>query len=206
MINQGESMPKTGLSSEDLAAKALAIAKRNIRRYGLGKFRLIDIARELGVTHAALYNHFPGKEAVLDEISKQWLRETDDILHRQSRLELPPKQAITAWFLDFHRRKLEKVRNDPELFKTFNMAVEAEKPFVSEHLVNMHDQLLFMVRRAISAGELNVSSDEEAVQTLFEATQVFHHPGLVLEHKDENREALLQRVVEVLLAGLHQDG
>ena len=197
-------MPKTGLTSDALVEKSLEIAMGNIRRNGLDKFRLIDIARELGVTHAALYNHFPDKEAVLDDISCRWLRDLDATLEGFAQANLPPCTAIAEWFREFHKRKLEKVQQDPELFKSFNLAVESAKPFVMRHLQNMHDQLLFMVQRAVEARQLTVSSPKAAVTLLFEATMAFHHPGLVLEHKDEDRVDLLQRVVTVVLAGLSE--
>lgn len=196
-------MPKTGLSSEELVEKALEVAKANIRKNGLDKFRLIDVARELGVTHAALYNHFSRKGAVLDVISERWLSEVDARLEGLSRARGPVLEAVTDWLRELHRLKVEKVRGDPELYRSFNLAVESEKPFVMRHLRNMHDQLLFMVERAVRRGELAVPSPEEAVQVLSTATAAFHHPGLVLEHRDEDREPLLKEVVAVVLAGLN---
>jgi AcrR family transcriptional regulator len=195
-------MPKTGLSSEELVEKTIEIAMRIIRHNGLDKFRLVDVARELGVTHAALYNHFPDKGAILDAISERWLTEMDEALERLAETSGPTRLAIIEWFMAYHRRKRNKVRGDPELFKSFNMAVEAKKPFVLRHLQNMHDQLLHLVERGAHSGELDVASTEAAVETLLEATQAFHHPLLVLEHKDDDRELLLQRVVAVVLAGL----
>lgn len=195
-------MPRTGLTSEELLEKALKIAMKNIRQNGFEKFRLIDVARELKVSHAALYNHFPDKGAVLDLISERWLQQIDDTLDKITEQDLPPCQKIAVWFQEFHRLKLEKVRVDPELFKSFNMAVELNKPFVLQHLKHMRDQLLKMVQQAIDSGELETPSIKAAVEILFESTEAFHHPLLVLEHKDEERKELLQRTVEVVLAGL----
>lgn len=195
-------MPRTGLSSEELVEKALAIAMDKIRHHGLDKFRLVDIARELGVSHAALYNHFPDKAALLDAISERWLRAIDEALDAIAGSDLPPSRAIIAWFEELHRRKRDKVRLDPELFKSFNLASESNKPFVARHLRNLHEQLSRLVRAAMAAGELDVASAAVAVAVLFEATLPFHHPSLVLERKDEERTELLRRVVEVVLAGL----
>ncbi|MGE4421275.1 MAG: TetR family transcriptional regulator [Pseudodesulfovibrio sp.] len=195
-------MPKTGLSSEELVEKTIEITMELVRRHGLDKFRLVDVARELGVTHAALYNHFPDKVAILDAISERWLTEMDEALERVAETRGPARLAIIEWFMAYHRRKRNKVRGDPELFRSFNMAVEADKPFVLRHLRNMHDQLLRLVERGAETGELDVPAPEGAVEVLIEATMAFHHPLMVLEHKDEDRELLLQRVVSVVLAGL----
>ena len=195
-------MPKTGLTSEALKEKALEIAMDNIRTHGLHRFRLTDIARNLKVTHAALYNHFPDKATLLDTISDRWLLEIDAALEEITHQDLPPVDLITIWFLEFHRLKLKKVLLDPELYRSFNMAVESKKPFVSRHLREIHNQLLNLVNKAVAAGALPITSPESTVDLLFEATMAFHHPCLVLEHKDEQREEMLQRIVRTILKGL----
>ncbi len=195
-------MPKTGLSSEEMVEKTLEIAKDTIRRVGLDRFRLVDVARELGVSHAALYNHFPNKEAILDAISERWLIEMDEALERVARTEGPSRLAILEWFMAYHRQKRNKVTRDPELYRSFNMAVEARKPFVRRHLDSLHEQLLHLLERGADSGELNIGLPERAAEVLFESTVAFHHPALVYEHKDEDRELLLQKVVSAVLAGL----
>lgn len=206
-------MPKTGLTSEEIRGKALEIARKTIRRNGLDKFRLIDVARELGVTHAALYNHFPGKEAVLDAISEGWLARMDEALaalaavdEDEGRSDADSRQDILRWFLAYHRLKLNKVRQDPELYKSFNLAVEAQKPFVQRHMENIFAQLTALVERAVAEGELRQGASERAVKLLFEGTKSFHHPVLVLENKEQDREELLKEVVTTLLAGLSVSG
>jgi len=195
-------MPKTGLSSEEMVERTMGIAEDTIRRFGLGRFRLVDVAKELGVTHSALYNHFPNKEAILDAISERWLNEMDEALARVARIDGPTRLTILEWFMAYHRQKRNKVMRDPELYRSFNMAVEADKPFVRRHLKNIHDQLLNLLERGAESGEFDIHLPERAAEVLFEATSSFHHPVLVLEHKDEDRELLLQRVVSIVLAGL----
>ncbi|HEY3424964.1 MAG TPA: TetR/AcrR family transcriptional regulator [Negativicutes bacterium] len=195
-------MPKTGLTSEQLKEKALQITEEKIRYYGFEKFRLTDIAKELKVSHAALYNHFPDKAALLDAISERWLTQMDSTLELITQKETSPRQLITEWFLRYHELKKEKVLKDPELFKSFNMAAEMQKPFIVQHLHHLDKQLTVLVQKAIAAGEIRRESPEKVVQLLLEATVSFHHPRMVLDHKDERRELLLQKLVEVLLGGL----
>jgi len=196
-------LPKTGLSSEEIKEKALQIAEEKIRVYSFEKFRLTDIAKELKISQAALYNHFPDKAALLDAISERWLAQMDNTLELIANRELPPRQLIVEWFLKYHELKKEKVLKDPELYKSFNMAAELVKPFIIEHLDNLNRQLLMLVRKAIIAQEIRAKSPEGAVRLLLESTISFHHPRMVLDYKDENREGLLKQVVETMLAGLH---
>lgn len=195
-------MPKTGLTSEEIQEKALQITEERIRQYGFEKFRLTDIARDLKVSHAALYNHFPDKSALLDAISTRWLNRMDAALEQIVEKDQSPRQSILEWFAQYHQLKKEKVLNDPELFKSFNLAAEMEKPFIMTHLTNLHDQLLTLVQKAIAAGQIAENAPDQTVALLLEATVAFHHPRMVLDHKDEERQALLQQLVEVLLNGL----
>lgn len=195
-------MPRTGLTSEEIKEKALQITEEKIRHYGFEKFRLTDIAKELKVSHAALYNHFPDKAALLDAISERWLTRMDTILKLITQKKASPRQLIIEWFLKYHELKREKVLKDPEIFKTFNMAAELLKPFILKHLHNLNEQLLTLVEKAIAAGEIRGKSPEKVVQILLEATVSFHHPRMVLDHKDEKRELLLHKLIEVILDGL----
>lgn len=195
-------MPKTGLTSEEIKEKALQIAEEKIRYYGFEKFRLTDIAKELKISQAALYNHFPDKAALLDAISARWLVQMDSILELITQKKKPPRELIVEWFLKYHELKKEKVLKDPEIYKSFNMAAELLKPFILQHLNNLNQQLLALVQKAIAAGEMCGESPEYWVRILLESTVSFHHPRMVLEYKEEPREALLKDVVEVILAGL----
>lgn len=196
-------MPKTGLSSEEIKEKALQIAEEKIRLYSFEKFRLTDIAKELKISQAALYNHFPDKAAVLDAISERWLARMDETLEQITKKELPPRQLIVEWFLKYHELKKEKVLNDPELYKSFNMAAEMVKPFIIRHLDNLNSQLLTLVEKAIATKGISTESPTGVVRLLLESTVSFHHPRMVLDHKDENREGLLKQLVQVMLEGLH---
>lgn len=195
-------MPKTGLTSEALREKALCITEDKIRKFGFEKFYLTDIARELKVSHAALYNHFPDKAALLDAISERWLNHIDDCLARVAAKKDSPLKVIQLWFQKYHALKLEKVLKDIELFKCFNASLEIVKPYVVRHLQVVHGQLSGLIRRAIASGELRKVTPEKMADLLLEATMSFHHPKMVLERRDEKRTKQLADLVAVLLAGL----
>ena len=195
-------MPKTGLSPAEIRVKAIDSALARMRRHGFEKVSLVDVAEDLGLSHAALYSYFADKAALLDAVSERWLRAMDDELEKIACRDRDPLLKIHDWFLALHRAKREKVRHDPELFKSFNLASEARKPFVLVHLENMHRQTTALVKEAMAAKKLRKDSVEKVVAILRESMTSFSHPKLVLQFLKDNREPLLKQTLETVLNGL----
>ena len=56
-----------------LVDRILAAAETVLRRHGVEKTNVVDIARALGISHANIYRHFPSKKALLDAVAARWL-------------------------------------------------------------------------------------------------------------------------------------
>jgi AcrR family transcriptional regulator len=196
-------MPKTGLTQEQLRERAIEHTIERMRKFGYEKVRLSDIARDLGVTHAALYGHFADKAALFDAVSERWLvgidRKLEDVCNDDAAIS--SLQRITNWFLVLHRAKREKVQYDPEIFRAFNFSAQIEKEFVRCHMSSMDSQLKRLVKRAIDDGSMR-GNVEAIVKILFTATIEFHHPVLVLQHIAEEQEQLLEQILAAVYKGL----
>ncbi|TGL39166.1 TetR/AcrR family transcriptional regulator [Leptospira perdikensis] len=195
-------MPRTGLTATEIQDKAVEIAINQMRAKGFEKVRLVDVAKEMGISHAALYSHFQDKTALLDAVSERWLVKLDekqDLLIKEKR---DPIQKILTWFQNLHRMKLEKVKLDPELYKAFDMAAEESKPFIQTHLSNMHSQMSSLVTEAINQKKIKKRDVNQITEILISAGTAFTHPKLVAQHSDENREPLLVDTIEAVLKGL----
>ena len=51
------------------AEQVLVAAEDVLRRYGPAKATVVDVARELGVSHGSVYRHFPSKTALRDAVA-----------------------------------------------------------------------------------------------------------------------------------------
>lgn len=196
-------MPRTGLTATEIKDKAIDATMVKMRKDGFDKVRLTDIAKELGVSHAALYSHFKDKSALLDAVSDRWLIKIDEDLEAVCRKSKEPTEKILAWMLTLHRAKVAKVLHDPELYKAFDLSTAVLKPFVRRHLETMQTQLLGLVQEAIAKRRLRDADPEAMVAVLRESSMAFHHPKLVAQHIHEKREPLLRLVVESVLKGLN---
>jgi AcrR family transcriptional regulator len=195
-------MPKTGLRPEEIREKAISLTLARMRRHGFEKVSLVDVAEDLGLSHAALYSYFADKAALLDAVSERWLRSIDEELEKIVRQDRDPLLKIQDWFVRVHQMKRQKVQHDPELYKSFNLASEAMKPSVVAHLENMRRQMEILVKEAMAGKRIRQDSIEKVMKILQVSMTSFTHPKLVLENLGEEREPLLKQTLEVVLNGL----
>ncbi len=195
-------MPKTGLTPTELYQKALDVTEAEIRRNGVERLRITDVARDLKITHAAVYKHFPHKEALIDAVSQRWLDRIDETLAKIAAKNLSPAVRLVEWFVTLHSMKREKILADPQLFSAFNMAAEKTRPFVMTHIKTMFVQLEQIIQAAIDSGEFKCKDAHSAAVILFEGTMAFHHPRLVWETIEVERSMILKQVLTTLLNGL----
>lgn len=67
MIDQSEQSP---YHHGDLRSALLDAAERSIREQGVAQLSLRDLAREVGVSHAAPRRHFPERQGLLDALAQ----------------------------------------------------------------------------------------------------------------------------------------
>jgi AcrR family transcriptional regulator len=195
-------MPRTGLSAAEIKQKAIAATMVRMREDGFDKVKLTDIAKQLGVSHAALYAHFEDKAALLDAVSAHWLLEVDATLDAVCKKAGDPSEKITAWMLAFHRAKVAKIVRDPEPYKSFDLHASMAKPYVRNHIATVRTQLVGLVTDAIAKRRLKHADAAAMAEVIWEAMMAFHHPKLVAAHITEKREPLLRMVLESVLRGL----
>jgi AcrR family transcriptional regulator len=195
-------MPKTGLTAAEIRAKAIDVTIEQMRRYGFDKVRLVDIAKDLGVSHAALYTHFADRGALLDAVSERWVNALESSLEAICRKDKDPVAKIHEWFQKLYRTKRERVLNDPQLYESFSAAAEERKSLYTNHLTRVGGQLTRLVEEAVASKKLTKYPLEATVAVLFETTAGFHNLKLVAQHVHEKREPLLKQVLDVVLDGL----
>jgi len=196
-------MPRTGLTALEIKNKAVEATMVKMRQVGFDKVRLTDVAKKLGVSHAALYSHFEDKSALFDAVSERWLVQIDDSLAAVCRKPgKDPSEKILAWMLTLHRAKLAKIQHDPELYKSFDLSSSMEKAYVRRHLETMRAQLVDLAKEAIAKRRLRDADPDAIAVVLHESMMAFHHPKLVAQHMHEKREPLLRVVLDSVLKGL----
>ena len=191
-------MPRTGLSAAELRSRAIDVALARVEREGYDKVRVKDVARALGVSHAALYIHFEDRAALLDAATARWLTEIERVLQAICDADEPALVRIERWFCTRYRRKRQRALADPQIFESFDAAAAIRKPYCQDHLATIQHQVeSLLVEAALPTG----TPAEQAI-LLLEATRAFYHPTLTLESLDHDGEPMLRRILAHMLAAM----
>lgn len=186
-----------------LSQRILDAAEAILRRHGVEKTNVVDVARALGMSHGNIYRHFPSKKALVDAVAVRWLnRLMDPLIAIAADHERPASERLAAWFDALRIAKRKKVRDDPELFRVYQRVVETMREMVGEHIEALLGQVAGIIADGVAAGEFPATLDPKtAARAFLYASSAFHHPALlVLEPLPTEAEA--HAVIGLLLAGL----
>lgn len=186
-----------------LSHRILDAAEVVLRRHGVEKTNVVDIARSLGMSHGNIYRHFPSKQALLDAVAVRWLHKVSDPLEAITNdRACPAAERLQVWFDTLREAKRHKVRDDPELFHVYHNTVMAMREVVDEHIALLSGQVERIIADGIAAGEFAGGREPAVLARAFQqATLAFHHPALVMQDPAPT-DAEARAVFGLLLAGL----
>jgi AcrR family transcriptional regulator len=181
----------------------LDAAEELLRRYGIEKTSIVDVAKALGLSHTAVYKYFPTKLAVQEAVAARWLNRITQPMADIAASPSGAEQTLRRWLTVLVDLKRRKVREDCELFQVYHALAESAEGAVSDHVEQWTRQLAQIIEHGIETGEFRVRDSRQAAQAVFNATVRFHHPHF-LSKGDAHQltEAESRRVVDLLIGGL----
>lgn len=182
--------PQT-INRERIGESAMAL----IRRHGREKVSLADIARDLGVTHAAIYHHFKNKKEIEQALLIEWIEESKARIEKIIATQPDPAKRVEDIFVSMHLGKKEKIKADPEVYKIYLAGANEMPQFVVEYRLFA----LNAIGEAMAEAVRDPSSIGEALKVLEDATFKFIHPLHTLEMVDLDTEPAFRRVISVVV-------
>jgi AcrR family transcriptional regulator len=182
----------------------LAAAKETLRRYGPAKTTVVDVAQALGVSHGAVYRHFPTKAALRGAVVQQGLEVLSRRLRRITEETGPAADRLHRWFLELIDFKQGFCREDVELFETYARIDKDAPEVVHEHISHLTGQLDRMLADGVEAGEFHAPA-LGAAKAVWDATTRFHHPAHHSEWADPKIGDDFEAVWQLILRGLAKD-
>jgi AcrR family transcriptional regulator len=97
----------------DLRRAVIKAAFALVRKRGLRELTLREVARKIGVTHAAPYHHFKDRDALLSAMAEEAFGELDLAMRQSKEGVLDPSRELFVLgraYVDFAREKPERVQ------------------------------------------------------------------------------------------------
>src|SRR6202163_1934458 len=182
--------------------RILEVTEDVLRRFGLAKATVVDVARALDVSHGSVYRHFPSKASLREAVAKRWLDRVSAPLAKIADGSGPAPARLDRWLRTLFAAKQKRVLEDPEMFATYlTLAQEACKT-VRAHKESLIDQVALILSDGVKQGAFQVTDAKATGRAIFDATSRFHHPAHSDEWSDPQLAARIDALLALLLRGL----
>jgi AcrR family transcriptional regulator len=182
--------------------RILEVTEDVLRRFGLAKATVVDVARALDVSHGSVYRHFPSKASLRDAVAKRWLDRVSAPLEKIAQESGPAPARLERWLRAMFAIKYKKVCDDPEMFATYLALAQEARDVVKAHKDRLVDQITHILSDGVKQGAFQVTEVKTAARAVFDATIRFHHPAHSEEWCHPEQPARIDAVLALLLRGL----
>ena len=182
--------------------KILDAAEEVLRRFGLSKATVIDVARALGVSHGSVYRHFASKAELRDAVMQIWLGRMNGPLEAILAEDARASERLHRWLTALIRMKRRRFFDDPELFAAYCELAQEARAVVGEHRDYLAVHVTEIIRAGTAAGELKAADPAAAARGVLAATSLFHNPIHSAEWSRPDIETLFEEVWALVLSGL----
>jgi AcrR family transcriptional regulator len=182
--------------------RILEVTEDVLRRFGLAKATVVDVARALDVSHGSVYRHFPSKASLREAVAKRWLDRVSSPLRGITESKDPAPARLERWLRTLCLAKQKKVSEDPEMFATYLTLAREACSVVKAHKDGLIDQIAAIISDGVKQGAFDVTDAKASARAIFEATSRYQHPAHADEWKDPDLGVRFDALLALLLRGL----
>ncbi len=183
------------MTTKDETREAILVAATGLfMRYGPVKTSMADIARELKMSPPNLYNFYPSRDAILEEIGTRDLlalqREITDAIAKTS----GDWQRLAVMFMSTARHMHDKLGNEKDILQLQALEKKNQWKFVEDFHAFLRRTAETVLRDAIDAGRLAHVDPRGATLALFDCMISAWDPVLIrkLQRDDHLRRVAAQ--------------
>jgi AcrR family transcriptional regulator len=182
--------------------RILEVTEDVLRRFGLAKATVVDVARALDVSHGSVYRHFPSKASLREAVAKRWLERVSSPLAKIADSAAPAPARLDRWLRALFAAKQKLVTEDPEMFATYLTLAQESCKTVRAHRESLIDQVAQILSDGVKQSVFQVADTKTTAQAIFDATSRFHHPAHSDDWKDPHVAERIDALLAVLIRGL----
>src|SRR5499427_1551073 len=182
--------------------RIVSAAEDVIRRFGPAKATVVDVARALGVSHAAVYRHVATKAELRDLVVGRWAETTMPPLRAIAAKPGPAPERLRRLFDALIAVKRRRAAEDPELFAAYRTLAADAESVVATHLDELVALGATVIRSGVEEGTFRAVNPVAAGRAALFATSRFHHPVHAAEWADPDIDTVYDHVWRMLMDGL----
>ena len=182
--------------------RILEVTEDVLRRFGLAKATVVDVARALDVSHGSVYRHFPSKASLREAVAKRWLDRVKAPLEKIAEEQGPAPAKLERWLRALFAAKYKKVCDDPDMFATYLTLAREACAAVKAHKESLVDQVAHILAEGVEQGAFAVTDVKTSARAIYDATIRYHHPAHSEEWSDPALPARIDALLTLLLRGL----
>ena len=182
--------------------RIVSAAENVLRRFGPAKATVVDVARALGVSHAAVYRHVATKAELRDLVVGRWAETTMPPLRAIAAKPGPAPKRLRQLFDALIAVKRRRAAEDPELFAAYRTLAADAQSVVASHLDELVRLAATVIRSGVEEGTFRAVDPVAAGRAVLFATSRFHHPVHAAEWADPAIDAVYDDVWRMLMDGL----
>lgn len=182
--------------------RIVSAAQDVLRRFGPAKATVVDVARALGVSHAAVYRHVATKAQLRDLVVGKWAEETMPPLRAIALKPGPAPQRLRQLFDNLIAVKRQRAAQDPELFAAYRTLAAESQSVVASHIEDLIGVAAMIMRSGVEQGTFRSVDPVAAGRALVVAATWFTHPAHAAEWTDPDIDAAFNDVWQILMNGL----
>jgi AcrR family transcriptional regulator len=186
--------------------RIVAAAEDVIRRFGPAKANVVDVARALGVSHAAVYRHVATKAELRHLVVGRWTDATMPRLRAvaaaSGKSSGPAPARLRRLFDELIAVKRQRAAEDPELFAAYRTLAAGAQSIVAAHVEELIGLAAAVIRSGVEEGTFRNVDPVATARAILFATSRFHHPAHAAEWSDPSIEVSYDDVWRMLMDGL----
>jgi AcrR family transcriptional regulator len=182
--------------------RILEVTEDVLRRYGLAKATVVDVARALDVSHGSVYRHFPSKASLREAVAKRWLDRASAPLEKIAQADAPAPAKLERWLRALFTAKQNRFNEDPEMFATYLTLAQEACKVVKGHKEGLIEQVASILSDGVKQGAFEIADVKTSARAVFDASIRFHHPAHSDEWKDPELPARIDALLALVLKGL----
>jgi len=182
--------------------RILEVTEDVLRRFGLAKATVVDVARALDVSHGSVYRHFPSKASLRQAVAKRWLDRANAPLQKIAESTGPAPARLEKWLRTMFEIKYKKVSEDPEMFQTYLTLAREACEVVKAHKERLVGQVADILSDGVKQGLFEIADAQVTARAVFDATIRYHHPAHSDEWSDPQTAARIEALLALVIKGL----